>query len=172
MLKYACIFAWRLAGGWDLSRKMRAVIQRVNSACVRVEGFISGQIDRGLVILLGIEEEDGKDDVEWLATKVAGLRIFAGEDLAPWACSVVEVSGGVLVVSQFTLFASTRKGTKPSWHRAAKPEVAIPLYEQFIARLNQTLSTPVATGRFGAMMEVELINDGPVTLIIDTKQRE
>ena len=151
---------------------MRAVIQRVNSACVRVEGYIAGEIGRGLVVLVGIEERDGREDIEWLTAKIAGLRIFAGEDGESWTRSVVEMAGGVLVVSQFTLHASTKKGTKPSWHRAAKPDAAVPLYEQFVAGLNQFLAVPAATGRFGAMMEVELINDGPVTIIIDTKQRD
>jgi len=151
---------------------MRAVIQRVNSACVRVQGQVTGEIGGGLVVLVGIEEQDGREDIEWLTAKIAGLRIFAGGDGAPWARSVVEMAGGVLVVSEFTLHASTKKGTKPSWHRAAKQDVAIPLYEQFVAGLNQFLAVPAATGRFGAMMEVELINDGPVTLILDTKQRD
>jgi D-aminoacyl-tRNA deacylase len=151
---------------------MRAVIQRVSSASVRVEGQTSGGIGVGLVVLLGIEDQDRQEDIDWLTAKIVGLRIFGGEDDTPWARSVLEVSGSVLVVSQFTLYASTRKGTKPSWHRAAKPDVAIPLYEQFLAKLNTYLPVPAATGRFGAMMEVELINDGPVTLIIDTKQRD
>ncbi len=150
---------------------MRAVLQRVSSASVEIEGEPAGAIGRGLVVLLGIEEADGNEDVEWLAGKIAALRIFP-DATTPWARSVVESGGEVLLVSQFTLHASTKKGTKPSWHRAAKPEQAIPLYEAMIVRLGQHLGRPVATGRFGATMQVSLVNDGPVTVLIDTKNRE
>ncbi len=150
---------------------MRAVIQRVSSASVRIEREIHGSISHGLVVPLGIEAADTSEDLEWLAGKIVNLRLFADETGA-LGRSVLESEGGLLVVSQFTLFASTRKGTKPSWHRAAKPETAIPLYEGMIGRLQALLGRPVATGRFGAMMEVALVNDGPVTLLLDTKSRE
>ena len=150
---------------------MRAVIQRVSSASVRVEGEVVGAIERGLVVLLGVEATDTGDDLEWLAGKVSGQRVFPGDD-GPWSHSVAECGGGILLVSQFTLHASTKKGTKPSWHRAAKPDVAVPLYEAMARRLGELLGRPVATGRFGAMMEVDLVNDGPVTLILDSKARE
>ncbi len=150
---------------------MRAVIQRVSSASVRIGEEISGSIRAGLVVLLGIETADSAEDVEWLAGKIAALRLFADETGA-WNRSVVEINGEVLLVSQFTLHASTRKGTKPSWHRAAKPDMAIPLYEAMIGKLASLLGKPIATGRFGAMMEVSLVNDGPVTVIIDSKARE
>jgi D-tyrosyl-tRNA(Tyr) deacylase len=150
---------------------MRAVIQRVSSASVRISGEISGSIGRGLVILLGIEAADTGDDVEWLAGKITALRLFA-DDEGAWNRSVAEIGGEILLVSQFTLHASTRKGTKPSWHRAAKPDAAIPLYEAMIAKLGGLLGKGVATGRFGALMEVALVNDGPVTVIVDSKVRE
>jgi D-tyrosyl-tRNA(Tyr) deacylase len=121
--------------------------------------------------LLGIEEADTADDIEWLAGKMVNLRLFVDETGA-MNRSVLESAGGILVISQFTLFASTKKGTKPSWHRAAKPAVAIPLYEAMVAKLTVLLGRTVATGRFGAMMQVELVNDGPVTLILDTKDKE
>lgn len=150
---------------------MRAVIQRVSSASVTIENEIAGRIESGLVVLLGIEEADTAEDIEWLAGKLMNLRIFVDETGA-MNRSVLEIGGGILVISQFTLFASTKKGTKPSWHRAAKPAAAIPLYEAMVAKLNAMLGRPVATGRFGAMMQVELVNEGPVTLILDTKDRE
>jgi D-aminoacyl-tRNA deacylase len=150
---------------------MRAVIQRVKSASVTVESNVVGNIDAGLLVLLGVQEDDGADDIAWLAQKLAGLRIFADE-AGGWNRSVTDIGGGVLVVSQFTLFASTKKGTKPSWHRAAKPEIAAPLCEQFVAAMEMLLPGKVQTGRFGAMMDVALMNDGPVTLIIDTKTKE
>ena len=150
---------------------MRAVIQRVLSASVTVEGETLGAIGRGLLVLVGKEEADTAADLEWLAQKIVNLRIFADETGA-MSRSVVEVSGGILLVSQFTLFASTKKGTRPSWHRAAKPEVAIPLYEAMIRRLGELLGRPIQTGRFGAMMQVALVNDGPVTLILDSEARE
>ncbi len=150
---------------------MRAVIQRVSSARVTVAGETTGEINRGLLILLGIAPGDTTADVEWLATKVCALRIF-GDLEEKMNRSVVEVGGGLLVVSQFTLFASTRKGTRPSFNDAAKPDVAIPLYEAFNALAAALLGRPVATGRFGARMDVALVNDGPVTLIIDSRVRE
>lgn len=150
---------------------MRAVIQRVKSASVTVENEVVGSIDRGLVVLLGIETADTTEDIEWLATKLVNQRLFPGDD-GPWTRSVIDIEGGILLVSQFTLHASTRKGTKPSWHRAAKPDQAIPLYEAMAARLGVLLGRPVATGQFGAMMDVALVNDGPVTLLMDSKTRE
>ncbi len=150
---------------------MRAVIQRVLSASVTVEGETTGAIDRGLLVLIGKEEADTTADIEWLAQKIVNLRIFADE-AGVMNRSVIEAGGGVLLVSQFTLFASTKKGTRPSWHRAAKPDVAIPLYEAMILRLGELLGRPIQTGRFGAMMQVALVNDGPVTLVLDSKARE
>jgi D-aminoacyl-tRNA deacylase len=150
---------------------MRAVVQRVKSASVTVESEVVGAIECGLVVLLGIETEDTAEDVEWLAGKLVNQRLFPSEQCA-WARSVIETAGGILLVSQFTLHASTRKGTKPSWHRAARPEKATPLYEAMAARLQELLGRSIATGRFGAMMDVALVNDGPVTLLIDSKTRE
>jgi len=150
---------------------MRAILQRVASASVSVDGETVGAIARGLVVLLGVEEADAHDDVEWLAAKIVGLRIFPGE-AGPWSQSVAEIGGEILLISQFTLHASTKKGTKPSWHRAAKPDRAVPLYEAMTATLQELLGRPIATGRFGAMMQVALVNDGPVTLSIDTKAKE
>jgi D-aminoacyl-tRNA deacylase len=150
---------------------MRAVIQRVTSASVSIDGEIIGAIGRGLVVLLGVEEADVDEDVEWLAAKIVGLRIFPGE-AGPWSRSVTEIGGEILLISQFTLHASTKKGTKPSWHRAAKPDQAVPLYEAMAAKLQALLGRPIPTGRFGAMMQVALVNDGPVTLSIDTKAKE
>lgn len=142
---------------------MRAVIQRVNSASVSVSGTVTGNIDQGLVVLLGIESADTAEDVAWLAAKIVSLRLFEDEG-GQMARSVIESGGGILLVSQFTLFASTKKGTKPSWHRAAKPDHAQPLYEHAVAKFAEALGRPVATGLFGAMMQV--------TLLLDTKARE
>lgn len=150
---------------------MRAVIQRVSSASVAVDGAVTGNIDHGLVVLLGIESADTTEDVAWLAAKIVSLRLFEDEG-GQMSRSVIESSGGILLVSQFTLFASTKKGTKPSWHRAAKPDHAQPLYEHAVAKFAEALGRPVATGQFGAMMQVALVNDGPVTLLLDTKARE
>lgn len=130
-----------------------------------------GAIGRGLLVLVGKEDADTAEDIEWLAAKIVNLRIFA-DDTGTMNRSVIDIGGELLVVSQFTLFASTRKGTRPSWHRAARPETAIPLYEALVRRLGELLGRPVATGRFGAMMQVALVNDGPVTLLLDTKARE
>ena len=150
---------------------MRAVIQRVTSAAVSVEGEIVGKIGCGLLVLAGKEDADTTEDILWLAAKIVGLRIFADE-AGTMDRSVQDIGGDILLVSQFTLFASTKKGTRPSWHRAAKPDVAIPLYEGLTRKLSELMGRPIQTGRFGAMMQVSLVNDGPVTLIIDTKVRE
>jgi len=150
---------------------MRAVIQRVSSASVSIPDEPTRGIARGAVVLLGIEEADTQEDVEWLAAKIIGLRLFA-DDSGSWTRSLTEIGGEILLISQFTLHASTKKGTKPSWHRAAKPPIAIPLYESMIRRLTELLGRPIATGTFGAMMQVSLTNDGPVTLIVDSKARE
>lgn len=150
---------------------MRAVLQRVSSASVSVEGERVAEIGAGLVVLVGVEEADGPDDVEWLGGRIAALRLFP-DGASAWARSVTELGGEILLVSQFTLHASTKKGTKPSWHRAAKPGHAVEFYEALKTRLEMLLAKPVATGRFGAMMQVALVNDGPVTVIIDSKNRE
>jgi D-tyrosyl-tRNA(Tyr) deacylase len=150
---------------------MRAVIQRVSEASVVIEGTLSGSIGHGLVVLLAVEETDGPEDIEWLSGKIVRLRIF--DDAAGLMNrSVLDVQGEILLVSQFTLFASTKKGNRPSFSRSARPEIAIPIYEQFIARISQDLGRPVQTGRFGAHMLVSLANDGPVTIIIDSKSPE
>lgn len=150
---------------------MRAVIQRVSSASVTIDGRVSGAIQRGLLVLLGMAAGDTAADGEWLAQKISALRIFedAGERMN---LSVRDVTGGVLVVSQFTLIASTRKGNRPSFNDAAKPDVAVPLYEQFLTQMETALGHPVARGVFGAMMHVALVNDGPVTIILDSRLRE
>ena len=150
---------------------MRAVIQRVSQASVTISGATKGSIGRGLLVLLAVEETDNTEDIEWLSGKIVRLRIFddAGGVLN---CSVQETRGDVLIVSQFTLFASTKKGNRPSFTRSARPEVAIPLYEQFIIRVTQDLGKAVATGEFGADMQVNLTNDGPVTILVDSKSRE
>ncbi len=150
---------------------MRAVVQRVKTARVTVAGEITGEIGVGLLVLLGVAQGDTEADAQWLAEKIVALRIFE-DDAEKMNRSVVDVAGGVLVVSQFTLFASTRKGTRPSFNDAAKPDLAIPLYETFKRFTSAALGRPVATGRFAAMMDVALVNDGPVTLIIDSKIRE
>jgi D-tyrosyl-tRNA(Tyr) deacylase len=143
----------------------------VSEASVTVEGRVTGSIERGLLVLVGIAGDDTDEDIAWLAGKVAGQKLFADES-GRMNLSVTETGGGVLVVSQFTLLASTRKGTKPSWHRAAAPEVAVPLYEKVVTAMEATLGRAVATGEFGAMMEVELVNDGPVTLVLDSRLKE
>ncbi len=150
---------------------MRAVIQRVSRASVTVEGQLKGAIGQGLVVLLAIEEVDGPEDVEWLSGKIVRLRVFP-DDQGVMNRSVQEVGGEVLVVSQFTLFASTRKGNRPSYSRSARPEIAIPLYESFLQRVRQDLGKSIESGEFGADMVVDLANAGPVTIIIDTKARE
>lgn len=150
---------------------MRAVIQRVSKAEVKVEGKSIGRIETGMLILLGIEDKDTEEDGQWLANKISTLRIFADDD-DKMNRSVRDVQGGLLVVSQFTLHAKTQKGTRPSFIRAAKPDHAIPLYQKFVEQLGAAAETEVQTGEFGAMMEVSLVNDGPVTLLIDTQQKE
>jgi D-tyrosyl-tRNA(Tyr) deacylase len=146
---------------------MRAVVQRVRSARVTVEGAVVGEIGKGLLVLLGIAHGDSSEQASWLAEKVVGLRIFE-DDAGKMNHSLDEVGGAMLIVSQFTLYGDCRKGRRPSFVEAAPPEVAVPLYEGFI-RTVQALGVKVGTGRFGAMMQVELINDGPVTLIVDAK---
>ena len=150
---------------------MRAVIQRVTEASVAISGNIRGAIQKGLVVLLGIENMDTMEDVEWLSGKIVRLRIFDDEQ-GVMNRSVQDVRGGILLISQFTLFASTKKGNRPSYARSARAEIAMPLYEQFIARLAQDSGVAVQTGEFGAMMVVSLANDGPVTIIIDSKAKE
>lgn len=150
---------------------MRVVAQRVSRASVTIDGKVKSAIGLGMMVLLGIEEADTTEDVEWLCTKLSKMRIFADENDA-MNLDINQVGGSFLVVSQFTLHAMTKKGNRPSFIRAARPEKAIPLYELFVKRLHEVSGREVLTGEFGAMMEVELINDGPVTIIIDTKQRE
>ncbi len=150
---------------------MRAVMQRVGSASVSIDDQTVGAIEHGLLVLLGVAAGDTADDGAWLARKIAALRIFADAD-DKMNLAVGEAGGRVLVVSQFTLIASTRKGSRPSFNDSAKPDVAIPLYEDFVRQLESALGQPVATGRFGAMMQVALVNDGPVTLVLDSRLRE
>lgn len=150
---------------------MRAVLQRVTKASVTIDGAIKGQISNGLLVLLGIEDADGTEDITWLSNKIISLRIFNDGD-GVMNLSVKETGGDLLLVSQFTLHASTKKGNRPSYIKASKPPVAIPLYEQMIRQLEADLGKPIQTGSFGADMKVELLNDGPVTIIIDTKGRE
>ena len=150
---------------------MRVVIQRVLDASVSISGTVTASIGPGLLVLLGICEEDGREDIDWLVRKIAALRIF-DDEAGVMNRSVVDVSGEVLVVSQFTLMASTKKGNRPAYIHAARPEVAIPLYERFCATLSEALGKPVPTGTFGADMQVSLVNDGPVTICIDTKNKE
>ena len=150
---------------------MRAVIQRVSEASVSIDGKVRSQIGKGMLILVGIEEADTSQDVEWLSGKIARLRIFDDEN-GVMNLSVTDTGGDVIVVSQFTLHANTKKGNRPSYIKAARPETAIPLYEQFVKAMEILLGKTVGTGEFGAMMQVFLVNDGPVTIIIDTKNRE
>lgn len=150
---------------------MRAVIQRVSSASVTIGGKVKSSIGPGLIILLGIGHEDGQEDIDWLVKKISGLRIF-NDDAGVMNRSVLEVGGDVLVVSQFTLMASTKKGNRPSYIGAAGHDLAIPLYEQFCAALSAAIGRPVGTGEFGADMNVYIVNDGPVTICIDTKKKE
>jgi D-aminoacyl-tRNA deacylase len=150
---------------------MRAVIQRVNRASVTIDGAIRSAIGTGLLVLVGIEDADTRDDLEWLSMKIVNLRIF-NDNEGVMNVAIRDSGGEILLVSQFTLFAATKKGNRPSYIRASKPPVAVPLYEQLIARLGADLGKPVLTGEFGADMKVELVNDGPVTILIDTKARE
>ncbi len=150
---------------------MIAVIQRVTEAKVEIRNIISGQIGYGLLVLLGIEEADNDDDIDWLSRKIINLRIFDDENGVMNKC-LIDIGGELLVVSQFTLHASTKKGNRPSYIKAARPETAIPLYEKFIKKASEELGKPIQTGEFGAMMMVSLCNDGPVTIIIDTKDKK
>jgi len=150
---------------------MRAVIQRVAESTVRIAGQIHSEIGRGLLVLIGIEDEDKDDDIEWLSHKIVHLRIF-DDDQGVMNISVKEAGGDILLVSQFTLQALTKKGNRPSYIRASKPEVAIPVYEKMIGQLTLNLGKPIFTGKFGADMKVHLMNDGPVTIYIDSKNRE
>ena len=150
---------------------MRVVAQRVSRASVTIDGKVKSAIGLGMMILLGIEEADTTEDVEWLCTKLSKMRIFADENDA-MNLDINQVGGSFLVVSQFTLHAMTKKGNRPSFIRAARPEKAIPLYELFVKRLHEVSGREVLTGEFGAMMEVELINDGPVTIVMDSRRRE
>jgi len=150
---------------------MRAVIQRVAQAGVAIENKTKGAIGRGLLILVAIEDADTEEDIQWLSGKIVRLRIFPDEQ-GLMNRSVQDVQGELLVVSQFTLFASTKKGNRPSYSRSARPEIAIPMYEKFLARLAADHGKPLQTGEFGADMQVSLVNDGPVTILIDTKMRE
>lgn len=151
---------------------MRIVIQRVKSASVSISGQVKSQIEQGLLILLGIEDADTDEDVEWLCRKVVALRIFNDADGVMNLPITEFPNAGILLVSQFTLMASTKKGNRPSYIRASRPEFAIPMYERFIVRLQQELGKPVQTGLFGADMQVALVNDGPVTILMDSKNRE
>lgn len=150
---------------------MRVVIQRVSEASVTIEGSVKSAINKGLLVLLGIEDQDDQQDIEWLCGKIAKLRIF-NDDNGVMNLSLLDTGGEAIVVSQFTLHASTKKGNRPSYIKAASPEIAIPLYEAFVKKLEKTLGKPVGTGEFGADMKVQLLNDGPVTIIIDSKNRE
>ena len=149
---------------------MIVVIQRVSESAVKIEGNIKSQIGEGLMILLGIEEADGQEDIDWLSKKIVNLRIFPDEN-GVMNRSVLEVGGEILLISQFTLHASTKKGNRPSYIKAAKPDISIPLYEKMIAALENELGKSIGTGEFGADMKVSLVNDGPVTIVIDSKNR-
>lgn len=150
---------------------MIAVIQRVSEASVTIEGQIKGQIQNGFLVLLGITHTDTDEDIEWLAKKIVGMRIFSDEE-GKMNLDLKAVSGNILLISQFTLHASTKKGNRPSFIEAARPEVAIPLYEKMIVQLSTLLEQPIQTGEFGADMKVSLLNDGPVTIMIDSKNRQ
>ena len=150
---------------------MRVVIQRTTHASVTINGQQKSAIGKGMLILVGIEDSDGTEDIDWLCRKIVNLRIFDDEN-GVMNRSILETKGDILVVSQFTLHASTKKGNRPSYIRAARPEISVPLYEQFCSALGQALGKPVETGDFGADMKVELLNDGPVTICIDTKNKE
>lgn len=150
---------------------MRIVIQRVSEASVEVEGNITGAINQGLLVLVGIEDSDTKGDIEWLSNKIVNIRLFNDAD-GVMNVSVKDINGGILLVSQFTLHASTKKGNRPSYIRASKPEISIPMYEAMIQQLSVDLGKPVQTGIFGADMKVRLLNDGPVTIVMDSKNKE
>ncbi|WP_286923521.1 D-aminoacyl-tRNA deacylase [Flavobacterium sp. UBA4197] len=150
---------------------MKAVIQRVSEASVTIDGKVTTEIQKGLLVLIGIEDADGADDIQWLTSKIANLRIF-GDENEVMNLSVKDVDGAMIVVSQFTLHAQTKKGNRPSYIKASKPDVAIPLYEGFVRQMETELGKKIQTGEFGADMKVRLLNDGPVTIIIDTKNKE
>lgn len=150
---------------------MKAVIQRVSNSSVTIENKIVAEIQKGLLILIGIEEPDSQEDIDWLTSKIANLRIF-GDENDVMNLSLKDIDGDAIVVSQFTLHALTKKGNRPSYIKAAKPEIAIPIYENFVAQLQIEIGKKVQTGQFGADMKVSLLNDGPVTIIIDTKNKE
>ena len=150
---------------------MRVVIQRVSEASVTIDGNVVAQIDAGLLILVGIEDADASEDIDWLSAKIANLRIFPDPD-GVMNLSVTDIGGDIILVSQFTLHALTKKGNRPSYIKASKPDIAIPLYEQFVRAVGDAIGKPVQTGAFGADMKVRLLNDGPVTIIIDSKNRE
>lgn len=150
---------------------MRAVIQRVSQASVEINGLTTGEIKTGFVVLLGIEEADTEEDVNWLAQKIINMRIF-GDENGLMNKALADVNGKILLISQFTLFAQTKKGNRPSFIRAAKPEKAVPLYEMMIKTLKNQLGKSISTGTFGADMKVSLVNDGPVTIIMDTKDKD
>jgi len=150
---------------------MKVVIQRVSRANVKVDGQIAGEIDNGLLVLLGIEDADTEEDIQWLGNKIVNLRIFNDEN-GVMNKSVLEVGGNILLVSQFTLHASTKKGNRPSYIKASRPDFAVPMYEKMISQLEIDLGNKIQTGVFGADMKVELLNDGPVTIIIDSKNKE
>ncbi|MBQ8062074.1 MAG: D-tyrosyl-tRNA(Tyr) deacylase [Bacteroidales bacterium] len=149
---------------------MKAVIQRVSHSSVTIEGNLKSSIGQGLLVLLGVGEDDGQEDIAWLVRKISAMRIFDDPD-GVMNLSVMDIGGEVLVVSQFTLMADCRRGNRPSYIKAARHEISIPLYEEFCQRMSETLSKPVGTGEFGAYMKVDLLNDGPVTIILDSKNR-
>lgn len=150
---------------------MKVVIQRVSQASVTIEGKVKSSVGLGLLVLLGVEDADTLEDIEWLSSKIINLRIFNDKE-GVMNVSVKDAGGDIILVSQFTLHASTKKGNRPSYIKAAKPEVAIPLYEKMIRQLQTDLGKPIQTGEFGADMKVSLLNDGPVTIVVDSKQRE
>ncbi|KIA91392.1 D-tyrosyl-tRNA(Tyr) deacylase [Pedobacter kyungheensis] len=150
---------------------MRAVLQRVTQASCTVEGEITGQIETGFLVLLGIEDADTAADLDWLAQKIVGMRVF-GDENGLMNKALADVDGNILLISQFTLFASTKKGNRPGFTRAAKPDIAVPLYEQMIKKLSALLGKEIKTGIFGADMKIALLNDGPVTILMDTKDKE
>lgn len=150
---------------------MKAVIQRVTQASVTIDNAIVASIQKGLLILVGIEEEDDQEDIDWIASKIVNLRIFADQNQV-MNLSIKDITGDIILVSQFTLYASTKKGNRPSYAKAAKPEIAIPVYEKLIWQFETKLERKIQTGQFGADMKVAILNDGPVTIIIDTKNKE